>query len=24
MYIGAAQILNEVWGRPVLPVGTIE
>jgi uncharacterized protein len=24
MYIGAAQILNEVWGRSVLPLGTIE
>jgi succinate-acetate transporter protein len=24
MYIGAAQILNEVWGRSVLPVGTID
>jgi succinate-acetate transporter protein len=24
MYIGAAQILNEVWGRPVLPLGTFE
>ena len=23
IYIGAAQILNEVWGRPVLPLGTI-
>jgi succinate-acetate transporter protein len=24
IYIGAAQILNEVWGRVVLPIGTIE
>lgn len=24
IYIGAAQIVNEVWGRPVLPIGTIE
>jgi succinate-acetate transporter protein len=24
MYIGAAQIVNEVWGRAVLPVGAIE
>jgi succinate-acetate transporter protein len=23
IYIGAAQILNEVWGRTVLPIGTI-
>jgi succinate-acetate transporter protein len=24
IYIGAAQILNEVWGRVVLPIGTID
>jgi succinate-acetate transporter protein len=24
IYVGAAQILNEVWGRSVLPLGTIE
>jgi succinate-acetate transporter protein len=24
MYIGAAQIVNEVWGRPVLPLGTLD
>ncbi|HEX9308243.1 MAG TPA: acetate uptake transporter [Anaeromyxobacter sp.] len=24
IYIGAAQILNEVWGRTLLPLGTIE
>jgi len=24
IYIGAAQILNEVWGRAILPLGTIE
>ena len=24
IYVGAAQILNEVWGRTVLPIGTIE
>jgi succinate-acetate transporter protein len=23
IYIGAAQIVNEVWGRPVLPLGTL-
>ncbi len=24
IYVGAAQILNEVWGRTVLPLGTID
>ena len=24
IYIGAAQIVNEVWGREILPLGTIE
>ena len=24
IYVGAAQILNEVWGRPVLPLGTLD
>ena len=24
IYVGAAQILNEVWGRPVLPLGSLE
>lgn len=24
IYVGAAQIVNEVWGRPVLPLGTLD
>jgi succinate-acetate transporter protein len=24
IYVGAAQIVNEVWGRTVLPLGTLD
>jgi succinate-acetate transporter protein len=24
IYVGAAQVLNEVWGRTVLPLGTLD
>jgi succinate-acetate transporter protein len=24
IYVGTAQLVNEVWGRSVLPLGTIE
>jgi hypothetical protein len=24
VYVGAAQVLNEVWGRTVLPLGALD